>query len=149
MACFNVFSFSVLSLCVFRRMVVKMQKHTAVGKISANRTINVKSLNWDFDARREKFLLFLFFCYIFFPSFSVALPLTIQFLISRSVIHKFDIIRIEMLKTVKRGDLRKKSHNFKILFIRCLCPAVVRRVNKKSLIQYWYLLCKTIDKQRI
>lgn len=37
-----------------------------------------------------------------------------------------------MLKTVKRDDLRKKSHNFKILFIRCLCPAVVRRVNKKK-----------------
>lgn len=36
-----------------------------------------------------------------------------------------------MLKTV--NDLRKKSHNFKILFIRCLCPAVVRRVNKKAL----------------
>lgn len=102
-------------------------------------------------ASREIFVVS-FFLFYFFPSFSVALSLTlftIQFLISRSVIHKFDIIRIEMLNCEERR-LKEKKHNFKILFTRCLCPAVVRRV-KKNIDSYpaFWLLCKKIDKQRI
>lgn len=76
----------------------------------------------------RNFCCFLF-SVLFFPSFSVALSLslfTIQFLISRSAIHKFDIIRIEMLKCEERR-LKEKKHNFKILFTRCLCPAISPR----------------------